>query len=109
MYYNVLCTLRSRLLMDPEPETGFIPARTSNTFLANSPTIFLQTSDTLEQGHDDQRLEISHFPLQASLSLAEGDQLGLMIRGGAEFGLGIFVTGVLINSAAWKLGLQVFF
>ena len=47
------------------------------------------------------------FPLQASLSLAEGDQLGLMIRGGAEFGLDIFVTGVLINSAAWKLGLQV--
>ena len=49
------------------------------------------------------------FPLQASLSLAEGDQLGLMIRGGAEFGLDIFVTGVLINSAAWKLGLQVLY
>ena len=48
-----------------------------------------------------------YFPLQASLSLADGDQLGLMIRGGAEFGLDIFVTGVLINSAAWKLGLQV--
>lgn len=35
------------------------------------------------------------------------DQLGLMIRGGAEFGLGIFVTGVLNNSVAFKLGLKV--
>ena len=51
--------------------------------------------------------EIMISSSQASLSLAEGDQLGLMIRGGAEFGLDIFVTGVLINSAAWKLGLQV--
>ena len=95
--------------MDPEPETGFIPPARQTLFLQTLRQFFLQTSDTLEQGHDDQRLEISHFPLQASLSLAEGDQLGLMIRGGAEFGLGIFVTGVLINSAAWKLGLQVFF
>ena len=39
--------------------------------------------------------------------LDEQDQLGLMIRGGDEFGLGIFVTGVLHNSAAWKLGLKV--
>ena len=35
------------------------------------------------------------------------DQLGLMIRGGVEFGLGIFVTGVLNNSVAFKLGLKV--
>jgi len=46
-------------------------------------------------------------PIQrAILSLSEDDQLGLMIRGGAEFGLGIFVTGVLHNSAACKLGLK---
>ena len=45
--------------------------------------------------------------LQASIVLEENDQLGLMIRGGDEFGLGIFVTGVLHNSAAWKLGLKV--
>ena len=72
----------------PRPHVKHFSCKLSDNF-------FLQTSDTLEQGHDDQRLEISHFPLQASLSLAEGDQLGLMIRGGAEFGLGIFVTGVL--------------
>ena len=33
--------------------------------------------------------------------------LGLMIRGGAEYGLGIFITGVDANSAANKAGLQV--
>ena len=52
-------------------------------------------------------MNVSTGLFQAILSLSEDDQLGLMIRGGAEFGLGIFVTGVLHNSAACKLGLKV--
>ncbi|CAL4124532.1 unnamed protein product, partial [Meganyctiphanes norvegica] len=36
------------------------------------------------------------------------ESLGLMIRGGVEYGLGIFITGVDDNSAAKKAGLQVF-
>ena len=45
--------------------------------------------------------------LQASISLGPDDHLGLLIRGGYEFGLGIFVTGVHNDSAAEKLGLKV--
>ena len=33
-------------------------------------------------------------------SLEMGESLGLMIRGGAEYGLGIFVTGVDVASPA---------
>ena len=47
------------------------------------------------------------FVLQASIKLGPDDHLGLLIRGGFEFGLGIFVTGVHNNSAAEKLGLKV--
>nr|XP_045586597.1 whirlin-like [Procambarus clarkii] len=35
------------------------------------------------------------------------ESLGLMIRGGVEYGLGIFITGVDEDSAAHKAGLQV--
>lgn len=35
------------------------------------------------------------------------ESLGLMIRGGVEYGLGIFITGVDEESAAHKAGLQV--
>ena len=33
--------------------------------------------------------------------------LGLMIRGGSEYGLGVYVTGVDDNSAAENAGLKV--
>ncbi|KAK3849486.1 hypothetical protein Pcinc_043763, partial [Petrolisthes cinctipes] len=36
-----------------------------------------------------------------------GSPLGLMIRGGSEYGLGIYITGVDKNSAAQKAGLQI--
>ena len=35
------------------------------------------------------------------------DTLGLMIRGGIEYGLGIFITGVDQESAAFRNGLRV--
>ena len=44
---------------------------------------------------------------QASIKLESDDHLGLLIRGGYEFGLGIFVTGVHADSVAEKLGLKV--
>ena len=39
--------------------------------------------------------------------LSPGDNLGLVIRGGAEYGVGIFVIQVDPGSVAEKLGLQV--
>ena len=45
--------------------------------------------------------------VQASIVLDQSDDVGLIIRGGSEFSLGIFVTGVQQNSAASKLGLRV--
>ena len=55
--------------------------------------------------YDD--IVIYSFHTQSCVLISPGDHLGLMIRGGAEFGLGIFVSGVLHNSVAWKLGLKV--
>ena len=42
-----------------------------------------------------------------SVDISSGDNLGLMIRGGAEFGIGIFITGVDHNSVAETIGLRV--
>ena len=39
--------------------------------------------------------------------LSPGDNLGIIIRGGAEYGVGIFVVQVDQHSVAQKLGLQV--
>ena len=39
--------------------------------------------------------------------LCPGDNLGLVIRGGAEYGVGIFVIQVDPHSVAERLGLQV--
>lgn len=36
-----------------------------------------------------------------------GQSLGLMIRGGVEYGLGIFITGVDKDSVADRAGLKV--
>ncbi|GFT15989.1 hypothetical protein NPIL_428571 [Nephila pilipes] len=40
------------------------------------------------------------------VSVEDGLSLGLMIRGGAEYGLGIYITGVDESSAADLAGLQ---
>ena len=37
----------------------------------------------------------------------DGTKLGLLIRGGAEYGLGIFIAGVDPNRAADQAGLRV--
>ncbi|XP_019907773.2 whirlin isoform X2 [Esox lucius] len=42
-----------------------------------------------------------------SLNLDDGLSLGLMIRGGAEYGLGVYITGVDPGSAADQGGLKV--
>uniref|UniRef100_A0A672G5G8 Whirlin b n=1 Tax=Salarias fasciatus TaxID=181472 RepID=A0A672G5G8_SALFA len=46
-------------------------------------------------------------PLQVSLNMDDGRSLGLMIRGGAEYGLGIYITGVDPGSAADAGALKV--
>ena len=43
------------------------------------------------------------------VDLGGAESLGLMIRGGVEYGLGIFITGVDDGSSAHKAGLQVSF
>ena len=45
--------------------------------------------------------------LQVAFDLVVNDNLGLMIRGGIEYGLGIFITGVDQESAAFRNGLRV--
>lgn len=45
--------------------------------------------------------------LQVNLNLNDGRSLGLMIRGGAEYGLGIYITGVDPGSAADAGALKV--
>ena len=46
---------------------------------------------------------------QVAFDLAVNDNLGLMIRGGIEYGLGIYITGVDQQSAAFRNGLRVSF
>lgn len=46
---------------------------------------------------------------QVNLVLDDGRSLGLMIRGGAEYSLGIYITGVDRGSAAECGGLKVQF
>jgi hypothetical protein len=45
--------------------------------------------------------------LQVELSIEPGQSLGLMIRGGVEYNLGIFITGVDKDSVADRAGLMV--
>ena len=42
-----------------------------------------------------------------AFELVVNDNLGLMIRGGIEYGLGIYITGVDEESAAFRNGLRV--
>jgi len=44
---------------------------------------------------------------QVNLTVKPRQSLGLMIRGGSEYGLGIYVTGVDRMSAADNAGLRV--
>lgn len=44
---------------------------------------------------------------QVAFELVVNDNLGLMIRGGIEYGLGIYITGVDEESAAFRNGLRV--
>lgn len=41
-----------------------------------------------------------------NIEINPGQNLGLMIRGGCEYGLGIYVTGVDLGSVAQRAGLQ---
>ncbi|XP_036454462.1 whirlin [Colossoma macropomum] len=61
---------------------------------------------------DSQRRGHAHTPHQGAerrvnISLDDGRPLGLMIRGGAEYALGIYITGVDRGSAAEFGGLKV--
>ncbi|XP_076040901.1 uncharacterized protein LOC143025313 [Oratosquilla oratoria] len=49
----------------------------------------------------------AHQVTRVGVELGGAESLGLMIRGGVEYGLGIFVTGVDEGSAAHKTGLKV--
>lgn len=51
---------------------------------------------------------IKIIPLQVNLFVEDGSKLGLMVRGGAEYGLGIYIAGVDDHSLADKAGLKVF-
>ena len=44
---------------------------------------------------------------QVTINMDAGYSLGLMIRGGAEYGLGIYITGVDPGSAAHACALKV--
>ena len=47
------------------------------------------------------------YDLQVNIFVEDGEKLGLMIRGGAEYGLGIFIAGVDRDCAAEYAGLKV--
>lgn len=50
---------------------------------------------------------ITHRVRRVELVIEPGQSLGLMIRGGVEYGLGIYVTGVDKDSVADRAGLIV--
>lgn len=50
---------------------------------------------------------IEWFKFQINIFVEDEASLGLMIRGGREFGLGIYVTGVDRNSVSHRAGLKV--
>ncbi|XP_031561837.1 uncharacterized protein LOC116297698 isoform X2 [Actinia tenebrosa] len=58
----------------------------------------IHRSDLRLLGDDDER--------KVNVFIEEGDKLGLRIRGGSEYGLGIYIAGVDPNSAAEKAGLK---
>ncbi|KAK7164506.1 hypothetical protein R3I94_003034 [Phoxinus phoxinus] len=62
-------------------------------------------SDIQQLGHTHIRHEDAEK--KVNISLDDGRSLGLMIRGGAEYALGIYITGVDRGSAAEYSGLKV--
>ena len=66
---------------------------------------------TLRQREDDRRSTLhllqSGDEKKVNLVLGDGRSLGLTIRGGAEYGLGIYITGVDPGSEAESSGLKV--
>ncbi|XP_051019040.1 whirlin isoform X1 [Acomys russatus] len=66
---------------------------------------------TLRQQEDDRRSALhllqSGDEKKVNLVLGDGRSLGLTIRGGAEYGLGIYITGVDPGSEAESSGLKV--
>lgn len=66
---------------------------------------------TLRQHEDDRRSSLhllqSGDEKKVNLVLGDGRSLGLTIRGGAEYGLGIYITGVDPGSEAESGGLKV--
>ena len=53
------------------------------------------------------KFEFLIFVFQVNVVVNEGESLGLMIRGGKEFGLGIYITGIDTYSVADHAGLKV--
>ncbi|XP_031233500.1 whirlin isoform X7 [Mastomys coucha] len=68
-------------------------------------------SSSLRQHEDDRRSALhllqSGDEKKVNLVLGDGRSLGLTIRGGAEYGLGIYITGVDPGSEAESSGLKV--
>ncbi len=70
--------------------------------------LFYQPNFYWVHGLENLFLNIIFFSiLQITVTLKPEESLGLSIRGGREYGLGIFVTGVERNSAAEKAGIRV--
>uniref|UniRef100_A0A671S389 Whirlin-like n=1 Tax=Sinocyclocheilus anshuiensis TaxID=1608454 RepID=A0A671S389_9TELE len=59
------------------------------------------------QQHDHTHIRHEGAEKKVNISLDDGRSLGLMIRGGAEYALGIYITGVDRGSAAEYSGLKV--
>ena len=54
---------------------------------------------------DDEENLVEYF--QVTLAVEKGKRLGLVIRGGAEYGLGIFISGVDRSSLSEQMGLRL--
>ncbi|XP_073170173.1 whirlin isoform X4 [Lepidochelys kempii] len=68
----------------------------------------LQVGDQILRANDKSLDRVTHAEaVKVNLVLNEGKSLGLMIRGGAEYALGIYITGVDKGSEAESTGLKV--
>ncbi|XP_020923682.1 whirlin isoform X6 [Sus scrofa] len=68
----------------------------------------LRVGDQILRVNDKSLARVTHAEaVKVNLLLGDGRSLGLTIRGGAEYGLGIYVTGVDPGSEAESSGLKV--
>ncbi|XP_037735848.1 whirlin isoform X3 [Chelonia mydas] len=68
----------------------------------------LRVGDQILRANDKALDRVTHAEaVKVNLVLNEGKSLGLMIRGGAEYALGIYITGVDKGSEAESTGLKV--